>query len=85
MQKRRIIQLRKGNVVAIVVLLVFTLFFVASSPLSKGNVWVDTNAMLEVGRAWVHGRVPYADVFEQRGPLMFFYYFIVILLAQKAF
>lgn len=33
MQKRRIIQLRKGNVVAIVVLLVFTLFFVASSPL----------------------------------------------------
>lgn len=85
MQKRRIIQLRKGNVVAIVVLLVFTLFFVASSPLSKGNVWVDTNAMLEVGRAWVHGRVPYEDVFEQRGPLMFFYYFIVNFISSNGF
>ena len=66
-------------------LILFSLFFIASSPLIKGNVWVDTNAMLEIGRAWFHGNIPYLDTFEQRGPVFFFFYLIANIIHTQGY
>lgn len=76
---------RKLHILAIATLFVFFLFFMYSSPLSKGNGWVDTNVMLEIGKAWSGGLVPYKDVFEQRGPLLFFYNLVANLISEKGY
>lgn len=59
--------------IAIFLLVLISLIIVPSSPLSKGNIWVDTNAMLEIGRGWLSGNIPYLHMFEQRGPILFIY------------
>ena len=38
------------------------------------NLWVDTNANMTVGRGMLSGIVPYRDLFEQRGPWLYFIY-----------
>ena len=62
-----------------------SLLLLPASPLSKGNIWVDTNAMLEIGRGWSVGRIPYLDMFEQRGPILFFYNLIANLIDSKGY
>ena len=37
-------------------------------PLHTG---VDQNCFLTVARAWLSGRLPYRDIFEQKGPLLY--------------
>jgi len=43
-----------------------------TSPLYWTNDWVDPNAFMTVGRGIIHGLVPYRDLFEQKGPLLYF-------------
>ena len=43
-----------------------------SSPLYPMNDNVDLNVYMTVGREMLHGRVPYRDLFEQKGPWLFF-------------
>ena len=38
------------------------------------NDWVDANAFFTVGKSMFHGIVPYKDLFEQKGPLLYFIY-----------
>lgn len=42
-----------------------------SSPAYLTNQWVDTNASLTVGKSILQGIVPYKDLFDQRGPLLY--------------
>ena len=42
-----------------------------SSPAYFMNQWVDTDASLTVGRSILQGIVPYRDLFDQRGPLLY--------------
>lgn len=65
--------------------IVLVTLYAWSSPLSKGNGWVDTNAMLEVGRLWLNGHVPFRDVFEQRGPVMYFIYLLANTISTKGY
>ena len=81
----RFVEKAKTNIVWIGIIVLVALFALYASPLSKGNVWVDTNAMLEVGRAWTHGYMPYRDVFEQHGPLMFFYFFVANVISEHGY
>ena len=46
------------------------------SPLYVFNDWVDVHCFVTVGRGIKHGLVPYRDLYEQKGPLL---YFIVAL------
>lgn len=50
-----------------------------SSPLYVINDWVDLNAFLTMGKGWAHGLVPYRDLFEQKGPVLY----ILFLLAHQ--
>ncbi|MBP7401218.1 MAG: hypothetical protein KBA30_01220 [Clostridia bacterium] len=56
-----------------------------SSPLYPTNDWVDSNAMFTVGRGMMNGQVPYRDLFEQKGPLLYFLYGLASLVSDRSF
>ena len=56
-----------------------------SSPLYPFNDWVDTNASFTMGKAMMNGRVLYRDIFDQRGPLLYFLYGLAYLIANTSF
>ena len=49
------------------------------------NDWVDANAFFTVGKGIFKGVVPYLDVFEQKGPILYFIYGIASLISYKSF
>ncbi len=49
------------------------------------NNWPDENAFFTVGRAWLHGKIPYRDIFEQKGPLLYFIFLIAAFFDSKSF
>ena len=53
------------------------LFFCSkNSPFYPFNNWVDENAFYTVGISWRHGILPYLDLFEQKGPLLYFIFML---------
>ena len=48
--------------------------FSKNSWLYSTNDWVDANAFMTVGNAWSHGIIPYKDIFEQKGPILYLIY-----------
>lgn len=66
---------------------VFIAFFglTASSPIYVTNQWDDTNVSFTVARAWIHGQLPYLNLFEQRGPLYYMVFTIAVLISNKSF
>ena len=50
-----------------------------NSPLFYQNEWVDLNAFLTMGDAWGNGIIPYRDIFEQKGPVLY----VIFLIASK--
>jgi hypothetical protein len=59
------------------------LFFVSkNSPLYLNNNWVDLNVFFTIGRGWVHGLLPYRDLFDQKGPLLYAVYAIAAMISN---
>lgn len=56
--------------ISIVILFIFS----KNSWLYSTNDWVDANAFMTVGNAWDHNIIPYKDIFEQKGPLLYLIY-----------
>ncbi len=56
-----------------------------SSFLYPMNDWVDVNCFFTVGRAMTHGQVLYVDLYEQKGPLLYFVYGFLSLLSENSF
>ena len=56
-----------------------------SSPLYPFNDWVDANAFFTMGKGMMHGLVPYRDLFEQKGPLLYFVYGLASLISYRTF
>lgn len=48
--------------------------FSKNSYLYTTNDWVDVNSFMTTGNGWVHGLIPYKDLFEQKGPILFWIY-----------
>lgn len=61
------------------------LFFTQSSPFFVLNLWVDANAFLTVGKGMVNGVVPYRDLFEQKGPLLYGLHALAYMISNKSF
>lgn len=54
------------------------LFFQSkNSPLYVLNDWSDLNAFLTIGKSWANGLIPYRDLFEQKGPTLFFIFYLI--------
>lgn len=63
----------------------FLLVCSKSSPLYPMNDWVDVNCFFTVGKSILHGIVPYAELYEQKGPVLYFMYAIAALISDKSF
>ena len=46
----------------------FLLIGSKSSPLYPMNDWVDVNCFFTMGKSLLAGKVPYVDLYEQKGP-----------------
>ena len=56
-----------------------------SSFLYPLNDWVDVNCFFTVGRGMLHGLVPYRDLYEQKGPLVYFLYALAAAISEHSF
>lgn len=56
-----------------------------SSFLYPMNDWVDVNCFFTVGRGILHGLTPYRDLYEQKGPLIYFVYALAALISESSF
>lgn len=49
------------------------------------NDWVDVHCFFTMGRSILDGLVPYADLYEQKGPVLYFLYAIVSIFSRDSF
>lgn len=80
----------KKSIFAIFFTLFIALIFVTlgtkASPLYPMQDWVDANCFFTVGRSMaLDGKVVYRDIFEQKGPLLYFIYAGISLIWSKSF
>ena len=59
--------------------------FSKSSPLYPLNDWVDANCFLTTGKSILSGHVLYRDVYEQKGPLLYFLHALAALVSDRSF
>ncbi len=75
------IELGFSLLVAVVLLLVCS----KSSPLYPMNDWVDADCIFTVGKAIGEGLVPYKDLFDHKGPFLYFIFFFASLISKSSF
>ncbi len=56
-----------------------------SSPLYPLNDWVDVNCFFTMGRGILDGMVPYRDLYEQKGPVLYFVFALVSLFSEDSY
>lgn len=56
-----------------------------SSPLYPFNNWDDANCFFTVGKSMFNGLVPYRDLLEQKGPLLYFLYGLAWYISNDTF
>ncbi len=56
-----------------------------SSPLYPLNDWVDVNCFMTLGRGILHGQVPYRDLYEQKGPVLYLLYAGAALIDESSY
>ena len=64
---------------------VFLLLCTKSSPLFPLNDWVDSNIYFTIGKGMMHGKVPYLDLYDQKGPVAFLLFGIASLISGGSF
>lgn len=65
----------------------FAILFVVSrsSLLYPCNDWNDANSYFSVGKGLFHGKVPYRDIFDQKGMYLYFFYGLAYLVSHTTF
>lgn len=66
---------------------IFFFFFFCSqlSPLYELNTWTDVNVYFTIGKGLMNGFVIYRDLFDHKGPLIFFIYGFGYLISNTSF
>ena len=65
--------------------LLFQLICSKNSPLYPMNDWVDVNCFFTIGKSALKGKVLYRDIYEQKGPLLYFIYAAIALISDTSF
>lgn len=65
--------------------LIVLLFATKSSPLYPLNDWVDANCFFTVGKGMWSGVVPYRDLLEQKGPVLYFLHMLASGISYRSF
>lgn len=76
---------RYENIFIILTGLLTMLICSKSSPLYPINDWVDANCYMTVGRAMTEGKMPYRDLFEHKGPLLYILHAVGALISDNSF
>lgn len=68
-------------------LIAFAFLFIStkSSPFYIFNDWCDANSYFTIGKAITKGVVPYKDLFEQKGPILYFIHAIAYIISNTNF
>lgn len=77
--------INKYLVFSFIVALVALLITSKNSFLYVFNDWEDANAFFTVGKSWFNGVLPYKELFEQKGPLLYLIYGLGYLISNKTF
>lgn len=81
--------MKKNNKILLLWSMLLSALFIGlaskSSPLYPLNDWVDVNCFFTVGRGILDGLVPYRDLYEQKGPVLYFVYAIISLFSKDSF
>lgn len=72
-------------ILPVVILLIACILIMGSSPLYITNPWVDSNAMFTMGRAFLHGYVPFKDIIDQRGPMLYLLFAVGAVVRENNF
>lgn len=56
-----------------------------SSPLYPMNDWVDVNCFFTMGKSLLAGLVPYRDLYEQKGPVLYAVYALIALVSRRSY
>lgn len=56
-----------------------------SSPLHAGNNWCDTNCYITVARGIIAGKVPYRDLIDHKGPLLYLLHVPAMLISPRGY
>ena len=79
-------ELTVKEMIILIVASIVTLTVVSTcSPIYPFNPGDDINVFFTVGRCIKHGMIPYRDVFDHKGPILYFIYFLASLISEKSF
>lgn len=71
--------------IAVIFIIALATVTMSSSPLYVTNEWNDTNAMFTMGRSLVDGMVPFRDLVDQRGPVLYGIFAVASLISSTTF
>ena len=81
--------MKKKNILKLILIFLIGAIFITllskNSFLFRFNDWWDANAFMTVGKGILNGIVPYRDLFEQKGPYLYFIYSVAALISNKTF
>lgn len=78
-------KINKGFFCAFISAFLVLLICSKSSPLYPFNDWVDSNAYFTVGKSILKGFVPYRDLFDHKGPLLYLIHSIACIVSSTTF
>lgn len=81
--------MKKKNILKVILIFLIGAIFITlmskNSFLFRFNDWWDANAFMTVGKGILSGIVPYRDLFEQKGPYLYFIYAVSAFISNKTF
>lgn len=78
------IRLLFGMVLLITAVVTITVFS-KSSFLYPLNDWVDSNCFFTMGKGILHGKVPYRDLYDHKGPVLYFIHALAAMISSDSF
>lgn len=87
LNKKYLDTLNDKIMITIILIFTFALLFIVSnmSPTYYSNEWSDVNVYFNIGKAIFNGRTLYTEVFDHKGPLIFFIYGLGYLISNDSF
>ena len=79
----------KPTVISVIIILLTSIICITicskSSPIYPFNNWLDANCFFTVGKSITNNIVMYKDIFEQKGPLLYFLHTIAYFISHTTF
>ncbi len=75
----------KTKLVLLFISIVVITVFSESSPIYKLNPWSDANIYLTIGRSILSGGKLYTDLFDHKGPILYFIYTVLSFISDESF